>query len=82
VGRVADVGGYRERGPAGGGDLVGELLKVVPGTGGEHHGGAYGGESAGSGGADAAAGPGDDRDLALQQAALAAGPTEACSVSI
>jgi hypothetical protein len=41
-----------------------------------------GGERAGSGGADAAAGPGDDRDLAFRQPALAAGPAEACSVSI
>jgi len=64
VGLDGDVGPDGDRLAAGGGDLGDQGLQAVDAAGGQHQAGALGGEVAGGGFAQAAAGPGDDDDLA------------------
>ena len=67
---VAEVGGHRDRPPAGGPDLLGGGLQLVGGAGGHEHVGAGLGQGDGGGRADAPAGPGDDGHLVVQPEAV------------
>src|SRR6185437_3257356 len=68
AGPVGEVHGHRVGGASADADLLDQLVEGVGAAGGEHDRGAFPGEEPGGGRSDAAAGAGDEHDLAGEEA--------------